>query len=74
MRLADVCKIHMVFTVRHRLEPVEETGMKAIYLRDVMFRDEINPASLKTTIPSLAELATTLSLAVLAMTSSRFQR
>ena len=47
MRLADVCKIRMGFTVRHRLEPVEETGVKAIQLRDVMFGGEVNPARLK---------------------------
>ena len=47
MRLADVCRIRMGFTVRHRLEPVEETGVKAIQLRDVMFGGEVNPARLK---------------------------
>ena len=47
MRLADICKIRMGFTVRHRLEPVEETGVKAIQIRDVMFGGEVNPANLK---------------------------
>ena len=47
MRLTDVCKIHTGFTVRHRLEPVQETGVKAIQLRDVMSGGVVNPANLK---------------------------